>query len=129
MYFPTEILRIIFSYVPLNNKRKLLIQVANGDSLYLVWKFLQIFGTTTYFKRERHVITRIQLSESAIHIACIKGNLKLVKARIPYDQTRLVESCHQFGRVLLKDYCEDGVYLEAELVPEMCSKLKRYEVQ
>lgn len=61
-------------------------------------------------------------------VAKCESKLELVKALIPYDQTRLVESCHQYGRVLVKDYREDGVYLEAELVPEMRSKLEKYEV-
>ncbi len=57
-----------------------------------------------------------------------KGAMSLVKALVPYDQNALVEACYRFGRVLKKDYRDEGVYLEAELVPEMQAKLARYAV-
>jgi GTP-binding protein HflX len=52
-----------------------------------------------------------------------------VKALVPYDQSSLVQSCYDFGRVHKVDYREDGIYVEAELVTEMREKLRRYEVQ
>ena len=55
-----------------------------------------------------------------------QGAMSLVKALVPYDQNALVEACYKFGRVLKKDYRDEGVYLEAELVPEMQAKLARY---
>jgi GTP-binding protein HflX len=58
-----------------------------------------------------------------------KGAMTLVKALVPYDQNALVEACYRFGRVLKKDYRDEGVYLEAELVPEMQAKLARYAVR
>jgi GTP-binding protein HflX len=57
-----------------------------------------------------------------------KGAMSLVKALVPYDQNALVEACYKFGRVIKKDYRDEGVYLEAELVPEMQAKLARYAV-
>ncbi len=56
------------------------------------------------------------------------GGMSLVKALVPYDQNALVEACYKFGRVIKKDYRDEGVYLEAELVPEMQAKLARYAV-
>ncbi len=56
------------------------------------------------------------------------GGMALVKALVPYDQNALVEACYKFGRVIKKDYRDEGVYLEAELVPEMQAKLARYAV-
>jgi GTP-binding protein HflX len=58
-----------------------------------------------------------------------KGAMTLVKALVPYDQNALVEACYRFGRVIKKDYLDEGVYLEAELVPEMQAKLAQYAVQ
>jgi GTP-binding protein HflX len=57
-----------------------------------------------------------------------KGSMSLVRALVPYDQNALVEACYRFGRVLKKDYRDEGVYVEAELVPEMRAKLERYAV-
>lgn len=57
-----------------------------------------------------------------------QGGMALVRALVPYDQNALVEACYRFGRVLKKDYRDEGVYLEAELVPEMQAKLARYAV-
>lgn len=57
-----------------------------------------------------------------------QSSMALVKALVPYDQNALVEACYKFGRVLKKDYRDEGVYLEAELVPEMQAKLARYAV-
>ncbi|MBS1724967.1 MAG: GTPase HflX [Armatimonadetes bacterium] len=56
----------------------------------------------------------------------LEGRTGLVKALLPYDQNNLVESCHKFGRVLREEYREDGIYLEAELVPEWQAKLKPF---
>jgi GTP-binding protein HflX len=56
------------------------------------------------------------------------SGMSLVKALVPYDQNALVEACYRFGRVIKKDYRDEGVYLEAELVPEMQAKLARYAV-
>ena len=57
-----------------------------------------------------------------------QDKMTLVRALVPYDQNALVEACYKFGRVLKKDYRDDGVYVEAELVPEMQAKLSRYAV-
>jgi len=57
-----------------------------------------------------------------------QGSRSMVKALVPYDQNALVEACYKFGRVIKKDYRDDGIYLEAELVPEMQAKLAQYAV-
>jgi GTP-binding protein HflX len=57
-----------------------------------------------------------------------QGSRSMVKALVPYDQNALVEACYKFGRVIKKDYRDDGIYLEAELVPEMLAKLAQFAV-
>lgn len=54
--------------------------------------------------------------------------MERVVALVPYDQAALIEACYKFGRVIKKDYLDDGVYLEAELLPEMCAKLRAYAI-
>ncbi len=58
-----------------------------------------------------------------------KGDRAVVEALVPYDQTALVESCYRLGRVLESEYRDDGVYIRAEVVPEMQGKLAPYVVQ
>ncbi len=53
-------------------------------------------------------------------------HLGVVRALVPYDQSALVENCYRFGRVLKAEYREDGIYVEAELVPEMRARLAGY---
>lgn len=60
--------------------------------------------------------------------AC-QTKMEPVKALVPYDQTALIEACYKYGRVLKKDYQDGGVYLEAELLPEMCARLREYAIQ
>ncbi|MCH8980033.1 MAG: GTPase HflX [Armatimonadetes bacterium] len=64
---------------------------------------------------------------AAIARATKKG-MELVRALVPYDQNALVEACYRFGRVIKKDYRDEGIYLEAELVPEMYAKIAKYEI-
>lgn len=56
----------------------------------------------------------------------LKGRFRRLKALVPYDKANLVESSYSFGRVLKKDYREDGILLEADLSPEMFGKLEKY---
>ncbi|MFI5384540.1 MAG: GTPase HflX [Fimbriimonadales bacterium] len=58
----------------------------------------------------------------------VQSLLGSVKALLPYTESALVQDCYDYGRVLKVDYREDGIYLEAELVAEMRSKLERYPV-
>lgn len=56
----------------------------------------------------------------------LSGQLGLIAALVPYDKAHLVEQSYSFGRVLEKDYREEGIWLVAELVPEMRGKLEAY---
>ncbi|HMS54339.1 MAG TPA: GTPase HflX [Fimbriimonadaceae bacterium] len=58
----------------------------------------------------------------------VQDLLGFVKALVPYSESGLVQDCYDYGRVLVADYREDGIYVEAELVSEMRSKLDRYKV-
>lgn len=58
----------------------------------------------------------------------VQNLLGFVRALLPYSESALVQDCYDYGRVLKADYREDGIYLEAELVAEMRSKLKRFAV-
>jgi GTP-binding protein HflX len=59
----------------------------------------------------------------------VKDLLTITKALVPYSESALVQDCYDFGRVLKIDYRDDGIYIEAELVPEMHEKLKRYAAE
>ena len=52
-----------------------------------------------------------------------------VEAVIPYNQSRLVQECYDFGRVLHVEHREDGVHIRAELVADMVGRLKPYITQ
>lgn len=56
----------------------------------------------------------------------LAGRLAPVRAMVPYSQAGLVENAYNFGRVFVKDYREDGIYLEAELTAEMRGRLADY---
>lgn len=58
----------------------------------------------------------------------VQNLLGFVRALLPYSESALVQDCYDYGRVLKADYREDGIYLEAELVAEMRSKLERFAV-
>jgi GTP-binding protein HflX len=61
-------------------------------------------------------------------VRLVKSMLGHVKALVPYSESNLVQDCYDFGRVLVLDYRDEGIYLEAELVSEMREKMKRFEV-
>lgn len=58
----------------------------------------------------------------------VQNLLGRVVALLPYTESALVQDCYDYGRVVKVDYREDGIYLEAELVAEMRSKLDRFVV-
>jgi GTP-binding protein HflX len=56
----------------------------------------------------------------------VQDLLGFVKALVPYSESGLVQDCYDFGRVHRVDYRDEGIYVEAELVPEMRQKIERY---
>lgn len=52
-----------------------------------------------------------------------------IKALVPYEQANLVERAYDFGRVLQKEYRDDGIYVEAELSAELRGKLEPYRIE
>jgi GTP-binding protein HflX len=56
----------------------------------------------------------------------LAAQLGYIKALVPYDKAQLVEQSYNFGRVLEKEYREDGIWIVAELVPEMRYKLEAF---
>jgi GTP-binding protein HflX len=56
----------------------------------------------------------------------LSAQLGYIRALVPYDKANLVEQSYNFGRVLEKEYREDGIWLVAELVPEMRYKLEAF---
>lgn len=58
----------------------------------------------------------------------LHNRYRSIKALVPYDHSRLVENAYAFGRVTVKEYREDGVYIEAELVPEQYGRLEPFAV-
>ncbi len=54
----------------------------------------------------------------------LKSELIKITTVIPYTKSELLEQCYQFGRVYKADYEEDGIHLEAELTPEMHTRIK-----
>lgn len=54
--------------------------------------------------------------------------LTSIKALVPYDKNGLIEASRKYGRIIEIDYRDDGIYIDAELVPEMHAKLVEYEV-
>lgn len=58
----------------------------------------------------------------------VQEYLGYIVALVPYDQSRLVNDCYRFGRVLRADYRDDGILVEAELVAEMRGVMSAYEV-
>lgn len=59
----------------------------------------------------------------------LEGRLGSVRVLVPYDMAHLVERAYEFGQVLKKEYRDDGIYLEANLVAEMRGKLEPYGVK
>ncbi len=59
----------------------------------------------------------------------VQKHLGLVCAVLPYSQQSLLDACFKYGRVLKQDYRENGIYIEAELVPQMRNMLELYIVE
>ena len=56
----------------------------------------------------------------------LQHRLSRLTLLVPYSEAGLAEKAHDFGRVLKKEYRDEGIYLEAELVPSMRSKMEKY---
>lgn len=62
-------------------------------------------------------------------VRMIRSLLVPIQAIIPYSKSGLVQECYDFGRVLKVDHKEDGIHIEAELVPEMAERIKAHTQQ
>ena len=51
-----------------------------------------------------------------------------VELMLPYDRGDLLALCHDRGRVLEQDYRPEGVYVHAELTPELAGRLSGYTI-
>lgn len=51
-----------------------------------------------------------------------------IKALVPYSAANIAETAHSFGKILVKEYREDGIYLEAELSSDHRGRLSQFEV-
>ncbi len=58
----------------------------------------------------------------------LADKLGYIRALVPYEHAKWVESAYDFGRVITKEYREDGIYIEADLVPELRGKLEPYRL-
>ncbi len=54
--------------------------------------------------------------------------MRCVRAVLPYDRGDLLALLHERGRVLATDYREEGIYVEAELSPDLEPRVAPYEV-
>ncbi len=59
----------------------------------------------------------------------LSDRLNVITALIPYSEASLAEKAHDYGLVTKKEYRDDGIYLEANLVAEMRGKLEKYAVE
>lgn len=59
----------------------------------------------------------------------LNSRTAIVSALIPYEKSSLVESCHKFGKVHKEEYREDGILIEAEVVPEWAARLAAYAIR
>lgn len=51
-----------------------------------------------------------------------------IKALVPYSSANIAETAHSFGKILVKEYREDGIYIEAELSSDHRGRLSQFEV-
>ncbi len=58
----------------------------------------------------------------------LSSRFRRVQALIPYSESHLAEKAYDYGRIFVKDYREDGIYLEGELAAEMAGRLEPYAV-
>jgi GTP-binding protein HflX len=59
----------------------------------------------------------------------VSDRLSIVKALVPYSESNLVERAYDYGRVLKKEYRDEGIYVEAELVPEHRGKFEAFLIE
>lgn len=59
----------------------------------------------------------------------VSDRLSIIKVLVPYSESNLVERAYDYGRVLKKEYRDEGIYLEAEVVPEHRGKLEPFLVK
>jgi GTPase len=59
----------------------------------------------------------------------VSDRLSIIKVLVPYSETNLAERAYDYGRVLVKEYRDEGIYLEAEVVPEHRGKLEAFIVE
>lgn len=59
----------------------------------------------------------------------VSDRLGIIKAIVPYSDAQLVERAYDYGRVLKKEYRDEGIYLEAEIVAEHRGKLEPFLVK
>jgi GTP-binding protein HflX len=57
-------------------------------------------------------------------VRTVQGLLTKVEVRLPYSETHLIAECYEFGRVLAVEYQEDGVFIQAQVIPEVAAKLQ-----
>lgn len=58
----------------------------------------------------------------------LAGRFNRIKALVPYAQASLAETAHSYGRILVKEYREEGIYLEADLSADHRGRLAAFEV-
>ena len=56
----------------------------------------------------------------------VRQYLNLVEVLIPYSESNLVDACYKYGRVIQKEFRDDGIYLETEIVDGLLHKLEKY---
>ena len=55
--------------------------------------------------------------------------MRRIEALIPYERGDLVALCHERGRVFEVDYRPEGIYVRAELSPDLEPRIAKYEVE
>ncbi len=58
----------------------------------------------------------------------LAGRYRRIKALVPYASANIAETAHSFGKILVKEYREDGIYIEAELSSDHRGRLSQFEV-
>ena len=61
-------------------------------------------------------------------VRLVRQRLAPIRALVPYASSALVDECYRYGRVHKVEYRDDAIFIDAELVSEMRSKLERFSV-
>jgi len=69
-----------------------------------------------------------QYLETLIHKA-VSGLMQHVSAVVPHDRGDLIAACHERGRVESVDYLAEGVFVEADLPPDLAARLGQFAMQ